>query len=308
LQVKRYNVRRTGPTIGGALSDSGPLAGLGELAKPATVLIERVSDAVGGVCKPWQIKRVARAEAEATKVAAIAGIEVNELQQRALQRMVVEEGLKQQNIESITAKALPLLEESADPARVENDWIADFFDKCRLISDDEMQEIWASVLAGEANSPGSYSKRTVSLLAALDKSDATHLATLCRFSLDSSALPLVYEVTDEVYAREGLTFAVLKQLDAIGLISFESLGGYRIPHLPKERTVVLHGKTAKLILPKDEDNDFSVGEVMLTQSGQQLAGLCAREPVTGFAQYLVDKWTEAGYEVQDAAAFLEGDA
>lgn len=290
------------------MSDPGPLVGLGELAKPATVLIERVSDAVGGICRPWQIKRVARAEAEATKIEAIAGIEVSELQERALQRMVVEEGLKQQNIESITAKALPMLEESADPARVENDWIADFFDKCRLISDDEMQEIWASVFAGEANAPGSYSKRTVSLLAALDKSDAVHLATLCRFSLDSDPLPLVYKVTDEVYAGGGLTFGVLKQLDAIGLISFEPLGGYRLTNLPKEWTVNLYGRTAKLVFPKDDDKGFGVGTVMLTQSGQQLAGLCVREPVAGFAQYLVDTWTEAGYEVQDAAAFLEGDA
>jgi hypothetical protein len=290
------------------MSDLGPLAGVGELAKPATVLIEKVSDAVGGVCKPWQIKRVARAEAEAAKIAALAGIEIDELQQRALQRMVVEEGFKQQNIESITAKAIPMLSESSDPSQVEDDWIADFFDKCRLISDDEMQEIWAAVLAGEANEPGSYSKRTVSLLASLDKADAGHFATLCRYSLDGAPLPLVYDITNEVYANQGLTFVILKQLDAIGLVSFEPTAGYRLPHLPKHRTVVLNGREMKMAFPKEDENDFKVGAVMLTQSGTELAALCPRDRVPGFAAHLVETWTSYGYELEGSESFAADDA
>ena len=54
-----------------------------------------------------------------------------------------EEAIKQRNIESITAKALPQVEESATPQNIENDWIANFFDKSRLISDDEMQVLWS---------------------------------------------------------------------------------------------------------------------------------------------------------------------
>ena len=34
---------------------------------------------------------------------------------------------------------------------MEEDWIANFFDKCRIVSDSEMQSLWARVLAGEAN-------------------------------------------------------------------------------------------------------------------------------------------------------------
>lgn len=42
-----------------------PIAKLGDLTKPATVLIEKISEAVGGVFKPYQIVRVAKAQAEA---------------------------------------------------------------------------------------------------------------------------------------------------------------------------------------------------------------------------------------------------
>jgi hypothetical protein len=41
------------------------LINIGELAKPATVLIEKISDAVGEIYKPYQAKRVAKAETEA---------------------------------------------------------------------------------------------------------------------------------------------------------------------------------------------------------------------------------------------------
>jgi hypothetical protein len=52
------------------MSDENPIAKLGDLSKPATVLIEKISDAVGGIFKPYQIVRVAKAEAEANRIQA----------------------------------------------------------------------------------------------------------------------------------------------------------------------------------------------------------------------------------------------
>ena len=70
------------------MTDNTSLVNIGELSKPATVLIEKVSDAVGGIFKPWQIRRVAQAEAEAEQIKATSQIEINDLQRRALQRFV----------------------------------------------------------------------------------------------------------------------------------------------------------------------------------------------------------------------------
>ena len=41
---------------------NNPLINIDELSKPATVLIEKISDAVGGIFEPSQIVRVAKAE------------------------------------------------------------------------------------------------------------------------------------------------------------------------------------------------------------------------------------------------------
>src|SRR5438105_8674678 len=132
------------------------LINLGDLSKPATVLVEKISDAVGGIFKPYQIVRVAKAEAQADRVRAESQIETSDLQRRAFHRFLNEEEKKQRNIEDITQKALPLLEENSRPNEVEDDWITNFFDRCRLISDEEMKGLWSRVLAGEANSPGKY--------------------------------------------------------------------------------------------------------------------------------------------------------
>ena len=55
------------------------LINLGDISRPATTLIEKVSDAIGGYCKPYPIKRVAKAEAEADLIKAEGQIEIDDL-------------------------------------------------------------------------------------------------------------------------------------------------------------------------------------------------------------------------------------
>lgn len=79
------------------MADGNSLINLGDLSKPATVLIEKVSNAVGIIYEPHQIIRKARAEAEAEKIKVIAKIELTELEHRALERFVQQETRKQGN-------------------------------------------------------------------------------------------------------------------------------------------------------------------------------------------------------------------
>ena len=86
-----------------------PLAKLGDLTKPATALIEKVSEAVGGFFKPAQIVRMARAEAEANRIQAESHIEITDIQRRATLRLLEEEGKRQSNMEAITQKSCHFL-------------------------------------------------------------------------------------------------------------------------------------------------------------------------------------------------------
>ncbi len=205
---------------GGALINLG---NLGDLSKPATVLIEKVSDAVGGIAKPWQIVRTARAEVAAETIRAQGRTQISEIEERALTRMVREEGKKQENIENITAKAIPNLSFDAKPENVENDWLSHFFDRCRLISDEQMQSLWANILGGQANKPGSFSKRTIDLVATFDKSDAEMFSKFCTYVwMIGGAIPVIEDLDKEVFKKAGVTFAMLTHLDNIGLITFHA--------------------------------------------------------------------------------------
>jgi hypothetical protein len=280
---------------------SNSLVNLGELSKPADTLIKKISNAVGGIFKPYQIERVAKAEAKASLIKAQTEIQITDLHQRAMCRFVEEEAKRQSNIESITAKALPQLDSNADPSKVEDDWITNFFDKCRIVSDDEMQGLWSRVLAGESNSPGTYSKRTVNFLSDLDKSDAELFTNLCGFVwvIGGSFTPLIYEFLHPIYKDKGIDFNSLSHLESIGLIQLNAIADLEIIEQPKSITVMYYEIPVCLVLPKKSDNEINIGKVALTHIGEELAPICGSEPVDGFLEYVTKKWKDLEYITED---------
>ena len=224
-------------------NSSNSLINLGNLSKPADTLIKKVSNAVGGLFAPYQVKRMAKAEAEAAMIKAQSETEITDLHRRAVHRWIEEEAQRQKNMEDITAKALPQLDEKATPDSVENDWIVNFFDKSRIVSDNEMQELWSRVLAGEANAPGTYSKRTVNFLSNLDKADAELFIKLCGFGwMMGRVVPLVFDVKAEIYNKHGINFNSLSHLESIGLIQFNDISDFVALDFPKTFSVHYYDK------------------------------------------------------------------
>lgn len=288
------------------MSEGGPLINLGDLSKPATVLIEKISDAVGGIAKPWQIKRVASAEAEADIIRAHAQIQISELQQRALVRMVHEEGQKQENIESITAKAIPLLAEQAKPEAVERDWLSHFFDRCRLVSDNEMQSLWAGILAGQANSPGKFSRRTVELASSLDKADAQLFTKFCSFAwMIGDLTALVHDPSQEIYMRHEIHFSSLTHLDDIGLITYNNLTGFVRKGLGKYATFFYYGRPVTVEFPNDQ-NELQIGKVLFTRAGKELAEICGSSPDWDYFTDVLTEWQKAGYILSSPVSQKKG--
>lgn len=269
------------------------LVNLGKLSKPADTLIKKVSSAVGGIFEPWQIERVAKANAKADLIKAESQIEVTDLHRRAMHRFVEEEAQRQENMEAITEKAIPQLKEESDPSQIEDDWVTNFFDKSRIISDDEMQDVWAKVLAGEANAPGTYSKRTVNFLGDLDKRDAELFQNLCSFGFFVGKFtPLVFDSEASIYNERGIDFNTLTHLDSIGLIKFHGFSGFKRKGLPKKCAVLYAGMPLVLEMPKDEENDIPIGKVLLTKLGEELVTVCKSPKVDGFLDYVKDQWKQ----------------
>lgn len=208
-----------------------------------------------------------------------------------MHRFLEEEAKKQSNIEAITQKAIPQLEDKSAPENVEDDWITNFFDKCRIVSDDDMQRLWARVLAGEANTPGAFSKRTVNLMADLDKSDAELFIKLCGFAWQIGDIaPLIYDVQNETHNRHGINFNSLAHLESLGLVQFDNIAGFRRLKLTKTFNVFYYSRPITLTLPKDFDNNLDLGHVLLTRAGHELAPICGSRPVNEFFDYVYDRW------------------
>lgn len=274
-----------------ANDNSTSLVNLGDLSKPADTLIKKVSSAIGGLFEPWQIKRVAKAKAEADLIKAKSDIEITDLHRRAMHRFVEEEATKQENMEEITRKSISYLNEDSNPDDMENDWVTNFFDKSRLISDDEMQNLWSKVLAGEANTPGAYSKRTVNLLSDLDKRDAELFQTLCRFGWSFGGFtPLIFDMNASIYNDVGIDFTSLSHLDSLGLIQFNGFSGFAKQRVPNNFTIFYCGEPLILKFSNENDNTIAIGNVLLTQAGLELSRISDATKVEGFYDYVKEKW------------------
>ena len=271
---------------------------IGKLAKPATVLIERVSDAVGGIAKPWQIPRVAKAEAKANLIVTQSGIEMTELQMRAANRWMEEETKNQFNIESITHQAIPHLNDDSEPEKIEDDSLRNFFDKCRIVSNEQMQDIWARILAGEANNPGSISRKTINILGDMDNADAELFTMLSRFAWRIGATPIApifdsdLAEDQSLYSDAGINLAVLANIEAFGLIHTSPLG-FHLRVQPTTFVLSYFANAAEITMPDTAPHGLTVGNVFLTASGSQVVSICERTPVEGFFEFICTKWSES---------------
>lgn len=267
----------------------------GDVSKPVTVLIEKISAAIGVLYEPTRVTRLARAEAEAEKIKTLARSELTDIEQRAIDRFVHQETRKQANIESITAQAAASLPADAQVENLDEDWVAHFFKQCDTVSDQEMQSLWSRLLTGEATKPGTFSKRTVDLVSNIDKKDAELFTSFCQFVwMMGEPTPLIYSVNDEVYGNQGITFAALKHLDSIGLISFESISGYSIKSLPKYAHFFYYGRPTLIEFSADTDNQIEIGHVLLTSAGRELTPICGSHRNEDFYQRVIRQWFDRG--------------
>jgi len=277
----------------------------GGVSKPLDTLIKKVSGGLGMLFEPHHIKRISKAKDDARIASAeadehIADLREKSILRRAEHRLQYEEMQRQKNIENILAQAEPYLKNGTDASHMDDDWVTNFFDKARIISDEEMQSLWARILAGEANAPGSYSRRTVNLLGDLDKFDAELFAKLCGFlwrrdvdgdSLSiSNAIPLVFDFKAKIYKSNGINFSSINHLESAGLINICNPPGYHL--YDAEHVEMSYGdQQFILVVPIYEGRHrLPFGRVRLTKSGKELVSICDRKPIEGFVEYVQEQW------------------
>lgn len=259
------------------------------LAKPATRLVEKVSDALGVLYQPAHLRRIGKAKADVALMEAMFKMEITDLEKRAALRWKHEQVVHQKNIEKILRQALPQITDGANPDGVDDDWISNLLTKCRLVSREEMQTLWSRILAEEVNMPGSFSKRTVNALADLDRQEAELFTNLCGYVCNiEDYMPVVLEPSDEIYVASGIHHGTIRYLDSAGLIDYGGVSHTGIS-LQRGDTVSYFGK---VLVVKDPGGKFGLnaGVVNFTTVGRELFPISGSKPVNGFLEYLQQKW------------------
>ena len=175
------------------------------------------------------------------------------------------------NLLHILQSAQSQLTDDPKPELIGDDWFANFRERAKTCSDEEFAKLWASLLAGEVNWPGSYSQKTVNILADMDVRTAHIFAGLCKYALTTET-GIVLVVPKENIGRKVGDYG-LSMLKGLGLVDF--VEGH---DLQLRTSINLLGYDGGLLEVRNDSSSGRVmvnsGSVHLTPFGTQLAGLC----------------------------------
>ena len=253
-----------------------------------------------------------QAEADARAVPSISDNEIDERIQRNLEKRVG-------NIKAIVDKAslaLPV----GDVPDVEPDvgWTSSFANAAQGVSSEEMQELWARVLAGEVARQGSTSARTLNVLRELDQSTAQLFKRLCSMAVSLPLLPEGHYLDHRVASLGGdaaqnslrdfgIGYDKLNVLNEHGLITsdYNSWFDYRIciglpgnlmPGRPLPPAFRVQAQRWVLIADAERDltQEFRVSGVAFTRAGRELSKAVELEPVPKYVEALKGYFAENG--------------
>ena len=287
------------------------------LVSPTMKLMDMVGGAIGTAYEPRHKRKMADATAyeinaigEAMRNAAdlpivynqdgvaINSEDFNRLMQRAGTRLVLQETIKQHNIESVVDNAYEILEKedfcSEEP--VEQGWINRFFDSVADVSDEDLQKLWGKVLAGEIKQPKSYSLRTLETLKNLSEYEAGLFQKVAPYVIGSGE-NLFLPSKMELLEKYGVTYGEIMSLDECGLINSSGLVSLNLS-TSTEDPIGLHNNSKLLLVYSIESNNtkFSIGDFKLTRAGKELFHILNATPndeyFYDFAEYICKKTSQ----------------
>ena len=268
------------------------------------------------------IPAVAHKKGEAAIIEAEAAVEVKKTEARGIievDDMLRRHGLlaewQQGNINNITRKA-DGMKQPGDAQKFHNinkEWAADYIEKSKNCSNEEMQDILAKILVGEATKPGSFSKKTVAIVSEMDKEDAELFVAFCQFVWKEGSrggpypFPMILDVRHEIYMSKGIDHDALANLEAAGLIVYD-MSGMSNRYSSFHGTVGWHYFDSFVGLTPEKRGDgyhVDFGVASLTKYGEQLLPVCSslgkvRKNIP-FYDYIIDQWKEKGYNPSVAA-------
>lgn len=237
----------------------------------AVSVVNKICDAVGFVVQdiiwdPTGLKRARKNTAETY----LNNILDSDMSYEEKQVLIQEFKLmfkKSDNRKKIINNSFSHIEAVANPEKVENGWIFDFWDKSGSISTEELQALWGKVLAQEINKPNTVSKKLLHNLSIMSYQDAHNFMNFCRFCFEDTfkdlAYPFIYiKELENTYKNSNITTNILKELEQFSLIEINYENGFCFNNKIK----ISYGRYDAVITA----DKIPAGNVILTTDGQVL--------------------------------------
>lgn len=191
---------------------------------------------------------------------------------RALSIMINKSIKEQINIDEIVANAVNLIQckinkdyNKISKEEVSEDWALRFFDISKNIRDEEMKNLWASILADEVISPGSYSLRTLETLKNMNRQDAELFIKISNLALDTSHLVIIPE-SKQMLEKYNISFVDKVYLEELNLLQRDL--SYNIE--PNNEQFIMFGEKRCLIIKNISNKKVSFGILKLTNVGKEI--------------------------------------
>jgi hypothetical protein len=226
------------------------------------------------------IRDVTAARSQTTRVLTVVAADKAaadpELVDRATNYFLLQELQRQGNREAVARETANLLNEDAPKGSAEPDidWLNIFASFAEKASSERMRKHWASVLAAEIRTPGTFSLTTLQLLSVVDAVLA-QIISEARGWIVNDFIPLVGKLT------KGPEYTKLMKLDAVG---FLKLGSAKYIGVTPAESPEAIGEIGPLEMGEKEvriqsmPRQCGVSSAILTPAGREVLELVAPAP------------------------------
>lgn len=292
------------------MSDNENIINFDGFSQVGCTLIEKISSAVGWVATHDTPKRIAVKQ----YIEDIQNSDLDPLLKAAKITRAKRDIKEYCNQAKIISDAVPQLNISADPSKMDDDWLASFMDKARLVNSESLRAIWSRILAQECNANHSIPKHLLDILSYISPTQAHKFNLLCQFSVRfiygsslSHVTPIITSAAfnasqSDIYSLAGLSYFDLQDLESIGLIQYSSsqhvMEFMKLPTQPD----VFVGKKRFSFEQIPPSQRLNLGTTILTTVGNALSTIIDCNPSDEFCKTCIELWTSQGFVLTSVCA------
>lgn len=249
---------------------------------------------------------------------------------------IIDRLVRQRRIDELTMEALKRVSESADAqgeAQNAEDtteagkqgtadrWFHAFYAEAGAVDEEDVREAFVRILAGEMQTPSSFSLRTLRVMGAVSRKTAQRFRRAASVSMrltpdgkhimDARVPAIGGTLGQNCLQNDGLSYDVLTDLTENGFVhpdynSYHPYGPLGLPfddHRPLQSMVQIpftHQGATWVLIPKenvDKAQSLKVHGAKLTSCGVELLKIVDIESLPNFTKKLVEHFSRSGYQM-----------